>query len=84
MSTDRFFLNAFTQQVTKDKSRDRNVNNRPRAENMVDPLPKISDAEVFLAVNQLRRQQAASEKQRIRGNNRNRYSDYDTDFLYYL
>merc|ERR1712029_1083300 len=28
LSTDRFFLNAFTQQVTKDKSRDRNVNNR--------------------------------------------------------
>jgi len=46
-------------------------------------LPKLSDAEVFLAADLLRRQQQ-SEQQRRRGNNRGRYSDYDADFLYYL
>lgn len=83
LSTDRFFLNAFNQQ-NKDKSRDRNMNSRQRAgNNLPKLLPKVSDAEVFLAADQLRRQQA--EQQRRRGNNnRNRYSDYDTDFLYYL
>ena len=57
--------------------------NKHRDNDIPKLLPKVSDAEVFLGADLLRRQQAEQQRRR-NGNNRGRFSDYDADFLYYL